>query len=311
MAFAEIALGQIKALRQPATPRNYEVWYTYATGYNPSLNQTINETLAQQRHADRCRSSSRSTTTYISSDPLHRPIDNVGTQVMDEIEQVMAMIDAAAGSAIALHRKPDQRHATSSAPPRTATACAPSSKAWSRPPTRWKQNNHALEQRLNASKQEINQLQENLEVGPQREPDRSADLARQPQVLRRGARAGDRAKRAERSEPLSLMMTDIDHFKNFNDTFGHLTGDQVLRLVAMSVKQNVKGQDIAARYGGEEFAVILPNTVLRSALTVADHIRRAVMIEGTDEALDRRESRPGHDLARRRDRCARATPRSR
>ena len=47
MAFAEIALGQIKALRQPATPRNYEIWYTYATGYNPSLNQTINETLAR------------------------------------------------------------------------------------------------------------------------------------------------------------------------------------------------------------------------------------------------------------------------
>ena len=73
------------------------------------------------------------------------------------------------------------------------------------------------------------------------------------------------------------MMTDIDHFKKFNDTYGHLTGDQVLRLVAMSVKQNVKGQDIAARYGGEEFAIVLPNTVLRSAITVADHIRRAVM----------------------------------
>jgi len=73
------------------------------------------------------------------------------------------------------------------------------------------------------------------------------------------------------------MMTDIDHFKKFNDSYGHLTGDQVLRLVAISAKQNVKGQDIAARYGGEEFAIILPNTVLRSALTVADHIRRAVM----------------------------------
>ena len=47
MAFAEIALGQLKALRQPATPRNYEIWYTYATGYSPSLNQTINETLAR------------------------------------------------------------------------------------------------------------------------------------------------------------------------------------------------------------------------------------------------------------------------
>jgi diguanylate cyclase len=49
-------------------------------------------------------------------------------------------------------------------------------------------------------------------------------------------------------------MTDIDHFNRCD-----LTGDQVLKLVALSVKQNVKGQDIAARYGGEEFAVILPN----------------------------------------------------
>ena len=56
------------------------------------------------------------------------------------------------------------------------------------------------------------------------------------------------------------MLTDIDHFKQFNDTYGHLTGDHVLRLVALSVKQNVKGQDLAARYGGEEFAIILPNT---------------------------------------------------
>ena len=56
-----------------------------------------------------------------------------------------------------------------------------------------------------------------------------------------------------------------------------MTGDQVLRLVAMSMKQNVKGQDIAARYGGEEFVVALPKTALPQATTVADHIRRAVM----------------------------------
>jgi diguanylate cyclase len=73
------------------------------------------------------------------------------------------------------------------------------------------------------------------------------------------------------------LMFDIDHFKSFNDSYGHLTGDQVLRLVAMSLKQTIKGQDITARYGGEEFAVVLPNTGLRQALTVADHIRRAVM----------------------------------
>ena len=48
LAFAEIALGQIKALRQPAYPRNYEIWYTYATGYNAALNQNINEALARK-----------------------------------------------------------------------------------------------------------------------------------------------------------------------------------------------------------------------------------------------------------------------
>jgi diguanylate cyclase len=85
------------------------------------------------------------------------------------------------------------------------------------------------------------------------------------------------ADAAKSGDPMSLLMTDIDHFKKFNDTFGHLTGDQVLRLVGVAVKQNVKGQDIAARYGGEEFAIILPNTALRAALTVADHVRRAVM----------------------------------
>ncbi len=75
-------------------------------------------------------------------------------------------------------------------------------------------------------------------------------------------------------------------------SYGHLTGDQVLRMVAVSVKQNLKGQDIAVRYGGEEFAIVLPNTVLRSAITVAEHIRRAVMTE----TLMKRST--GEDLAR-------------
>src|ERR1051326_3322956 len=164
LAFAEIALGQIKALRQASTPRNYEVWYTYATGYNPSLNQTINEI---QEHL-----------AVVRTESLTDPLTGLS-------------------------------------------------------------NRKHFDERL--------------------------------------AQAIEEA--AERSEALSLIMTDIDHFKAFNDTWGHLTGDQVLRLVAMSLKQNVKGQDTAARYGGEEFGVILPNTVLRAALALAEHLRRAVLSE--------------------------------
>ena len=136
--------------------------------------------------------------------------------------------------------------------------------------------NKALEDRLSLSKTEISNLQHSLEairaesltdpltgLGNRKYFDRSIETAVQAALAN--------------GEPLSLLMFDIDHFKSFNDSYGHLTGDQVLRLVGMSLKQTIKGQDITARYGGEEFAVVLPNTALRQALTVADHIRRAVM----------------------------------
>src|SRR5690606_10623538 len=91
---------------------------------------------------------------------------------------------------------------------------------------------------------------------------------------------------------LTLMLIDIDHFKRFNDTWGHQTGDQVLRLVAMTIKSNIKGKDIAARYGGEEFATVLPSTDLEGGRIVADNIRRAVQSKellkrSTNEKLGR------------------------
>jgi diguanylate cyclase len=76
--------------------------------------------------------------------------------------------------------------------------------------------------------------------------------------------------------PLSLVMIDIDHFKRLNDTYGHPVGDQVLRLVAAIMMENLKGRDLAARYGGEEFALILPDTSLAGAAVVAEQIRRTV-----------------------------------
>jgi diguanylate cyclase len=77
-------------------------------------------------------------------------------------------------------------------------------------------------------------------------------------------------------EAVVLMMCDIDHFKKFNDNWGHQTGDQVLRLVANCLSDNLKGRDTAARYGGEEFGVILRGVELVDAIHVADQIRLAV-----------------------------------
>jgi diguanylate cyclase len=93
-------------------------------------------------------------------------------------------------------------------------------------------------------------------------------------------------------EPLTVMMIDVDKFKVFNDTWGHLTGDQVLRLVALSIKGAVRPTDTAARFGGEEFAIVMPQSSLKSGTLVAERIRQTVMSRelvkrSTGEALGR------------------------
>jgi diguanylate cyclase (GGDEF)-like protein len=77
--------------------------------------------------------------------------------------------------------------------------------------------------------------------------------------------------------PLSLLMADIDDFKEVNDRHGHQMGDEVLERIGTIILENVRSADLAARYGGEELAVILPHTAIRSAQTVAENIRTAVM----------------------------------
>jgi diguanylate cyclase (GGDEF)-like protein len=75
---------------------------------------------------------------------------------------------------------------------------------------------------------------------------------------------------------LGLMMIDIDHFKSINDSYGHQCGDSVIKEVSLLIKQYVRTTDIVARYGGDEMAVILPETSKKSALDVADKLKRAV-----------------------------------
>ena len=76
--------------------------------------------------------------------------------------------------------------------------------------------------------------------------------------------------------PLSLIMLDVDHFKEYNDTFGHLLGDQVLQLIIETVRRHIKRTDWVGRWGGEEFAVALPNTTGAQAYQVAQRIRETL-----------------------------------
>ena len=274
MAFAELALGQIRSLRQTAVPRNYEIWYIYATGYNSALNKIINETLARNGKLTEA-DLEQIYETYLSHIKTTDRIDKVGARVIGEIDDVMKLISDALGMSASYDASlTGASKKLSSVQNRDQVKKVVESLVKSTREMR--DTNKALEERLTLSKSEISNLQQSLEairaesltdpltgLGNRKYFDRSIETAVQ-NALANG-------------EPLSLLMFDIDHFKSFNDSYGHLTGDQVLRLVGLSLKQTIKGQDITARYGGEEFAVVLPNTALRQALTVADHIRRAVM----------------------------------
>ena len=274
MAFAEVALGQIKSLRQTAVPRNYEIWYVYATGYNPALNKIINETLARAGKLSET-DLEQIYDTYLSQLRASDRIDKVGARVVSEIDDVMSLINEALGSTSRYGHSLDGATASLSAATDGEAVRAVVEKLL-KATREMHDHNRSMETRLAASKIEINNLQHSLEaIRAESLTDPLTSLGNRKYFDRALLEAVRNAR--ERSEPLSLIMFDIDYFKSFNDNYGHLTGDQVLRLVAMSLKQNIKGQDITARYGGEEFAVVLPNTILRQALTVADHIRRAVM----------------------------------
>jgi diguanylate cyclase len=91
---------------------------------------------------------------------------------------------------------------------------------------------------------------------------------------------------------LCLIIADIDHFKKVNDTHGHLVGDNVLRMVAATIKDSIKGKDMAARIGGEEFSILLPDTPFDGAMKLANDMRLSF------ERLDLKKKSTGESLGK-------------
>ncbi len=132
----------------------------------------------------------------------------------------------------------------------------------------------SLEGELQASSQKVDELRTKLaDVRKESLTDPLTNIANRKAFDDAAAAA---AQAAAEGEAVSLLICDIDHFKKFNDSWGHQTGDQVLRLVASCLSENVKGRDTAARYGGEEFAVLLRGSGLADATRVAEQIRQTV-----------------------------------
>ena len=130
----------------------------------------------------------------------------------------------------------------------------------------------AQRQQIEAQQRELREINESLKKQATR--DSLTGLRNRRAMLERFHEELDRARR--RQEPLSLALLDVDAFKLFNDTFGHPTGDAVLRAVADLIESHARVTDLAARYGGEEFVLILPATDASTALCATERVREAI-----------------------------------
>lgn len=126
----------------------------------------------------------------------------------------------------------------------------------------------AQQQQIEAQQRELREINARLLDQATRDP--LTGLRNRRAMVERFREEADRARR--RNEPLSLALLDVDHFKVFNDTFGHPAGDGVLQQVARLLESCARSSDIVARYGGEEFVLVLPSTDITSAREVGERV---------------------------------------
>ena len=288
LGYATAAIDLLRRSQIPPYPQFYELLYTYATGVNPTLNARINEIF---RDGDPSIDlAERLYNEFLKAQDVNERISSVSERMSERIGAVHDAIDSAMVSATAYsgtleNARTDLETDISAESMRTMASHL------LQETRRMQDTNRKLEQKLEASRDDIASLQRDLD-----EVRRESMLDPLTKIFNRKyfdeGLLNAIANATDQGEPLSLLLVDIDHFKRFNDTYGHQTGDQVLRLVAMTLRSNIKGKDIVARYGGEEFVAVLPSTDLDGAVIVADNIRKAIQAKellkrSTNEKLGR------------------------
>jgi diguanylate cyclase len=275
MAIARIALDQIAMLDLPADPPSFALWYAYAAAQNPQINQRINDLLAGNAKLS-IADVDRLCDEYLS--PLNSlpRLEEAGVDLATEVDHIVDLVEAAAGSAAAYRADlTDADHALGRSVDREAIRKIVQTLVQST--NEMEHRNRALETALRVSKQVIEDLKEDVDlIREESLRDPLTSLSNRKHFEQTLAQTIATLTGMTGRIPFSVPLLDIDHFKQFNDTHGHQIGDDVLRLIAQSLKESIKGRELAARYGGEEFAVLLPDTDLEAAKAVAESIRIAI-----------------------------------
>lgn len=273
----------------PPCPDNYSVWFRYASGRLPELNKEIDERIENNEPVDLDTTASLQKR-YFADDKLTDVTLNTGNKLNTEVDQILKIIEETVGNSTALGTtvREASEGLTSQSTPTDVRHAVEAIVSASR---KMEERSTELEEHLQATKKELNELQQNLEKAHSEARTDGLTGVNNRKAFDE-ALARELAEAEKGGQPLCLAIGDIDHFKKFNDTFGHRTGDQVLRLVASCLKTGVLDGHFVARYGGEEFAVIMPATEIASAETIANKIRETVQARelvkrSTGESLGR------------------------
>lgn len=257
----------------PPTPQFYELLYTYAAGINPALNRRINDILKKGDKPDEDLVS-QLYREFLHNKDVEERLGYVSDEIAANIDSVYGAIDKANASANSYSGLLQSASGDLKEGLGTDDLALLTSNLLIE--TRNMQATNAeLEGSLDTAKAQITGLQQELEkVRLESMLDPLTKIRNREAFDQEMNARVDRAK--IENEPVTLIMLDIDHFKAFNDNYGHQTGDQVLRLVASTLESHTKENDVAARYGGEEFAVIISEGDIESAVAVADRLRLAI-----------------------------------
>lgn len=251
------------------TPPNYEMWFVYSSGQNQELINALDTAVNEGRAGDLLHMREL----HMRFFGLTSTIDELGAKLQEELQKFVHVLEAA-GHDTALYGKTLNTAASQLGHGDVAQFKVIIEGVVAA--TRAIEAKHkSLESELKTSSSEMQALRQRLEtIRQESRIDPLTGLCNRRGFDERMEHAIAEIK--EEGGTLCLLIGDVDHFKRFNDTWGHATGDQVLRLVAQAFKGNTKGRDTAARYGGEEFVVALPQTTLSNAVTLAEQIRKAV-----------------------------------
>jgi diguanylate cyclase len=274
-AFATI--DGLTGLGLAPTPTNYSVWHSHISGENPGLSRTIQELVARAIPiTDEMLSEFWRRFCAPTMDP------SVVTEAGERLGRVMASIAesisgagaATSGFTDALARFGDEIVAAVRMPD-MAGVMREATRRMLVETKRMVEGARGLDGDLRGASRELQALRNDLEEARrQAMSDPLTSVANRKAFDERLAK--EMAVASEGGSDLALLLLDIDHFKRFNDSFGHVIGDEALKLVAQTLVAGVKGRDMVARYGGEEFAVILPATSLAHALGLANGLGAAV-----------------------------------